>query len=142
VAEQGVYEAVVRYIHAYYDPPSWNPSPVAWCLATDRRASTVLREREAAERTPWAPPARLLVSLRDLDPPVRPIDDCGRNDDQEERLRDGGGPAVVLALEHPVWESPEYARVSAWTRQDRRASNRFSCRVARTLESWVVRECI
>lgn len=142
VAEQGVYEAVVRYVHAYYRPPSWNPEPVAWCLATDRRSTTVFRERDGARRHPWSPAPRLLGSLGDLRPPVHPAEDCGRGDDGAERLRDGGGPAVLVAVSHPEWESPERARVLVRTYQDRRATNRYVCRVARTVESWTVRDCL
>ena len=142
VAEQSVYESVVRYIHTFYDPPSWNPNPEAWCLATDRRSSTVFRERTAEGRRAWSPPPRLLAALGDLDPPVRPVEACGWGEDDEERLFDGGGPAVVLALDYPAWETPELARVVVRTRQDRRASNRFLCRLARTMDGWDVQECL
>lgn len=142
VAEQAVYEAVVRYIHAYYRPPEWNPSPVAWCLATDRRSGTVVRERDGSRRGPWSPAPRLLGSLSDLDPPVVAAQECGRSDDGMERLREGGGLAVLMAVSHPAWESPERARVSVRTYQDTRATNQFECRVARTVEAWLVRECL
>lgn len=141
VAEAGVYEAVVRYVHAYYDAPDWNASPAAWCLATGRRASSVARGRVGEDRSAWAPTPRLLSSLNDLTPPVRRIDDCA-TDDGDERLLDSGERAVVMAIEHPAWESPEFARLLVYTRQDTRASNRFSCRVARTTEGWRVQECI
>ncbi len=142
VAEQAVYEAVVRYIHAFYDPPSWNPSPEAWCLATDRRSSTVFRERTSEGRQPWSPPPRLLAALGDLDPPIRPVEACVRSDDDEERLADGGGRAVLIALDHPRWETAELARVIVRTRQDRRAANAFGCRLSRTIDGWQVRECL
>ena len=142
VAEQAVYEAVVRYIHVFYDPPSWNPEPQAWCLATDRRSSRVFRERTPENRSEWSPPPRLLSLLADLQPPVRPDDDCGRDGEDAERLLDGGGPAVVLALDYPTWETAELARVVAWTRQDRRAFNRFVCRLSRTTDGWQVLECL
>lgn len=142
VAEQGVYEAVVRYVHAYYQPPSWNPTPEAWCLATDRRSSAAVREREGERRNPWSPAPRLLGALADLDPPVRAAEDCGRGDDGVERLRDGGGTAVLVSVSHPDWQSPERARVTVRTYQDRRASNRFVCRVDRGVEAWSVRDCL
>jgi hypothetical protein len=102
----------------------------------------VLRERTGEARQPWSPPPRLLSSLSDLDPPVRPIEACGRNQDDEERLFDTGGPAVVLALDYPRWETPELARVVARSRQDRRASNGWSCRLQRTVDGWQVLECL
>ncbi len=141
VAEAGVYEAVVRYLHAYYDPPDWNPAPAAWCLATGRRASSVARGRVGEDRSAWAPTPRLVSSLNDLRPPVRRIDECA-TDDGDERLLATGERAIVVAIEHPAWESPEFARLLVYTRQDTRANNRFSCRVSRTTEGWRVQECI
>jgi hypothetical protein len=79
--------------------------------------------------------------LNDLTPPVRRIDDCA-TDDGDERLLESGERAVVIAIEHPAWESPEFARLLVYTRQDTRANNSFSCRVARTTEGWRVLECI
>lgn len=141
-AEMAVHEAVTRYVHAYYDPPSWNPSPAAWCLATGRRSTNVLRERDGDRRSEWTPSLRLLSALSDLRPPVHPVEDCARDDDDRERLRGTGEGAILLVLSHPDWESHEFARVAAWTRQDRRASNRFDCRLARTMEAWTVQECL
>lgn len=141
VAEAGVYEAVVRYVHTFYDPPYWNPAPAAWCLATGRRASSTARGRVGEDRSSWTPTPRLIASLNDLTPPVRPIDECA-TDDGDELLLATGERAIVIAIEHPAWESPEFARLLVYTRQDTRASNRFSCRLARITEGWRVLECI
>lgn len=140
-AEQGVYEAVIRYVHTFYDAPDWNPSPAAWCVAIGRRASVAARGRDGSDDSLWTPPPRLLTNMSDLTPPVHPIGDCGTVDG-EELLLETGQRAIVVALEHPFWESPEFARVLVFTRQDPRAFNRFNCRVARTFEAWAVQECI
>ncbi len=141
VAEQGVYEAVVRYVHLYYDAPEWNPSPAGWCLAVGRRAGIAAAGRDGSDDSLWAPSLRLLNQLSDLSPPVLPVQDCATLDG-EERVRETGERAIVIALSHPFWESPEFARVLVNTRQDPRAFNRFDCRVSRTMEGWSVNECV
>ena len=140
--EWGVYEAVTRWMHQAYDPSDANGTPAAFCLATGRRAETAENRYRRGSDEPWYPSGRLLDNLGDLTPSVVPIDRCVRVDDHQERLGDGGPPAVVLILSQVFWETSDLAQLRVRTRENNSYQFSYNCRLERRTVDWQIRDCI
>ncbi len=140
--EWGVYEAVTRWMHQAYDPSDANGTPAAFCLATGRRSEVAADRYRRGSGEPWQPSPRLLDNLGDLTPPIVPIGDCVRMDDHQERLGDGGPPAVVLILGQIYWETSDLAQLRVRTRENNSYQYSYNCRMGRRTVDWHIRDCI
>ncbi len=88
------------------------------------------------------PPAFLLSRLRQVRPQVLPISACRWGDDLSEVLVASGARAIAIGISHPLWVTPNLARVTATLRENNQTFYRYRCSAERGPDGWTIRECL
>ena len=136
-----IYEAVVRYVVPRYIPASSvDRHPAVACLAVGRRAFRTVREGRRSHE--WDPSPELLQRVQGLVTMVVPASECAWNRYVEEEHRRSGQAAYLLALEHPVWITPDIVEVVTLTRQTSSYGGRYVCRLYWRGGQWDVEDCL
>ena len=138
-----VQERVARWMTTHYEPSNFLGEVEAICLIAADPAGAQLRAISMSERDgQYDPNPALLARFRGTDPPVRPVSDCAQDAELVERVSSTEGRAVILAVSHPRWVTPNLARVSAMVRETAQIRFTYNCSVERRPDGWMVRSCV
>jgi len=137
---EAIYEAAVRWLVSNYQPSRWTPEPSAVCLVVGWRFRTV--QALSSRKDEYDPPSTLIRRLRDVDPPVLPISDCGWDEEVHEVVRTTGEKAMSLGIGYPSWVTANLAYVPVTFRETGLKRNSYRCSLTRGLEGWRVRKCV
>ena len=141
---QAVQSTAVRYLAEHFEPSEFLGKPEAICLVVGQevgfrdRIATALAARSAD----MDPPAFMMSQLRQVRPRVLPISACQWGDDLSEVLVDSGARAIAIGISHPLWVTPNLARLVVTLRENNKNWYRYTCSAERDEDGWAIRECL